>query len=199
MKHSLKEIVNKETKSIQLSSEQLQTLDTLQLATAKQRPSNQKWSSMVGIAAMLLLTVLFLQERFLGSSGTMINEIAMEVVKNHLHQKPLEVNASQLASIRSYFTRLDFVPVQSEFMQSKNLSLLGGRYCSLQGITAAQLRFKSVNIDGVHTLYQVGYDPDIFKTLPDVDNGESPVIVYDSGVKVTLWVEKNVLFALTEN
>lgn len=196
MKQSLKEIVNQQMADIELSTEQL---EALQLSSPKQNQSNRWWYSMVGVAAMLMLIVLSSPDRFSNKEGSMINEIAMEAVKNHLHQKPLEVNAKQLSTLRDYFTRLDFSPIESEFLQGKDLSLMGGRYCSLQGVTAAQLRFKSVGVDGVNTLYQVGYDPEIFKSLPDFDSGEEPVTIYSRGVKVTLWVEKGVLFALTED
>jgi hypothetical protein len=200
MKHSLKEAVNKQMSSVQLSTGQLKKLDVLQTSVPEQSQHFDWWYSLFGVAAMVMLTVLFLPDRIINrDSGLMINEIAMEVVKNHLHQKPLEIKGNQLSSIRDYFTRLDFAPVESEFLQSKDISLIGGRYCSLQGITAAQLRFKSISKKGVNTLYQVNYDPNIFKSLPDFDNGEEPVSVYSSGIKVTIWVEKGVLFALTED
>lgn len=200
MKYSLKESVNKQMNSIQLSTDQLSKLNALQSSVEKQRHSFLWWHSMVGVAAMVMLTVLFLPDRVINrDSGLMINEIAVEVVKNHLNQKPLEVNGNQLSNIKDYFIRLDFAPVESEFLQSKDISLMGGRYCSLQGITAAQLRFKSISEEGTNTLYQVGYDPEIFKLLPDFDNGEAPITVYSKGIKVTIWVEKGVLFALTED
>ena len=200
MKHSLKEAVNKQISSVELSTEQFNKLDALQSSVPKQSQHFEWWYSLFGVTAMVILTVLFLPDRIINrDSGLMINEIAMEVVKNHLHQKPLEINGNQLSSIRDYFTRLDFAPVESKFLQSKDISLIGGRYCSLQGITAAQLRFKSISKNGVNTLYQVSYDPNIFKSLPDFDNGEDPVSVYSSGIKVTIWVEKGVLFALTED
>jgi hypothetical protein len=34
---------------------------------------------------------------------------------------------------------------------------------------------------------------------PDFDQGEMPVSTYANGIKVTLWVEKGLLFALTED
>jgi len=199
MKQSLKQTVKQQMASIELSNTQLNTLDTLQLSNTKPSQENRWWYSLVAAAAMIMLVILSVPNSFLGKDdGSMISQLAMEAAKNHLQQKPLEVSAGQLSGIRGYFTRLDFSPIESEFLQSKNLSLIGGRYCSLQGVTAAQLRFKPVSDDGVKTLYQVGYDPKIFKDLPNFDKGEEPITVYSKGVKVTLWVEKDVLFALTE-
>jgi hypothetical protein len=199
MKQSLKQIVDQQIESVQLSREQLDELDLLQSSAPKHKKLSRWWYSMAGLAAMIMLLVLSQQDSFIGDNNLLINELAMEAAKNHRYQKPLEVNAKQLTTLRHYFTELDFSPINSEFLQSKNLSLMGGRYCSLQGVTAAQLRFKSVSADGVKTLYQVDYDPKIFKSLPNFDKGEQPVTTYSNGIKVTLWVEKGVLFALTED
>lgn len=199
MKQTLKEAVNQHVKDVQLSTEQLKALGMPKSSASKEYFLPQSWYSMSGIAALILMAVLFLPERFIDrDSGLMVDQIVMEVVENHLHQKPLEVNASQLSGIRDYFTRIDFAPIESNFVRGKNLSLIGGRYCSLQGVTAIQLRFKPVGSDGVNTLYQLAYDPKIFKSLPNLDNGEQPITVNSSGIKVTIWIEKGLLFALTE-
>jgi hypothetical protein len=137
-------------------------------------------------------------DRHITYRGWLVAEIAAEVVDNHLHMKPLEIEGNELASVGAYFDRLDFQPIESRYLADIGLDLLGGRYCSLQSITAAQLRFKSLGSDKLHTLYQVGYDPAVFKALPNLDEGDQPISVFNRGVKVTIWVEKGVLLALTE-
>ena len=47
-------------------------------------------------------------------------------------------------------------------------------------------------------LYEVGYDRKVFHRITDYDKGEAPVSTWSRGIKVTLWVEKGVLFAFTE-
>ena len=44
----------------------------------------------------------------------------------------------------------------------------------------------------------MGYDPALFPGFPDLDQGESPLVIWSMGVRVSLWVEKGVLFELTE-
>lgn len=203
MKNLLKDTAREKIENIQLSTDQLEALDALQLNSShdqtRHKRNRQWWYRMAGVAAVVALMMGLLLPNLIKTPDSLITEIAAEVVKNHLHRKPLEVKTSQLDDIRGYFTRLDFVPVRSNYLDSKRLSLMGGRYCSLQGVTAAQLRFESSGNDGVNTLYQVGYDPEVFRSLPDYDQNQTPVTTYSSGIKVTLWVEKGVLFALTED
>ncbi|MFT4799487.1 MAG: hypothetical protein ACI9B8_002041 [Sulfitobacter sp.] len=65
--------------------------------------------------------------------------IAAEVAKNHINMKPLEVQTGKLNELKDYFTELDFSPVQSSHFSAGQL--IGARYCSVQGVTAAQLRY----------------------------------------------------------
>jgi hypothetical protein len=123
--------------------------------------------------------------------------IAVEVVNNHLNMKPLEVKAATLSKVRGYFTKLNFMPVGSKLDAMASLQLLGGRYCSLQGITAAQLRLKQGK--NLQTLYQTEYISAVFGGFPYLEKGEEPLIVYAKGVKVKIWVEKGLLFALTDS
>ncbi len=200
MKLPLKQALKKHLDRKRLDAEQQNTLMALQQACVKRpptvKPNRYAW---VGGAFVLLAVSLSLVwlNRF-SAPTNLVDEIAAEVVNNHLHMKPLEVNTAHIASIQDYFQRLNFKPVQSRYLTELGLTLLGGRYCSLQGVTAAQLRFKSLATDDIHTLYQVGHDPATFRKLPDYDRGEPPASTWYNGIKVTLWVEKGVLFALTE-
>jgi hypothetical protein len=89
------------------------------------------------------------------------------------------------------------MPVESSLQVLNNLQLIGGRYCSLQGITAAQLRMKQG--ENLQTLYETEYVPDVFGDLPILEKGEEPQVVYAKGIKVKVWVEKGLLFALTDS
>jgi hypothetical protein len=122
--------------------------------------------------------------------------IADEVARNHLKLKPMEIENGGLASLRAYFDQLDFRPVESKLLAAKDIRLLGGRYCSLQGGIAAQLRFTAPDGE-MGTLYQARYDPDIFGLLPRQSQGETPVTVETRGLAVTIWVEQGVVFAMT--
>lgn len=203
MKKQLRTSVREHITSMSLTDAQLSELSVMQVVkyeNEQHKNSRQWFYPSASVAAILLVaaSLLFTLANNLSYKQTMVAEIASEVVKNHLHRKPLEVVSGQLAQVSDYFTRLNFVPVASKLVENKGLSLLGGRYCSLQGVTAAQLRFTSSSENDIRTLYQVGYDAEIFKSLPNIGKQETPVQVFEKGVQVTMWVEKGVLFALTE-
>jgi hypothetical protein len=201
MKTPLNEALRAHVESQQLDKIQLQELLDLQ---QQRHPANRRityrgWLAVAASSLLIALVVGLLQVNPVGFQQDLVAEIAAEVVDNHLHMKPLEIEGNELASIGAYFDRLDFQPIESRYLTDIGLDLLGGRYCSLQSITAAQLRFKSLGSDKLHTLYQVGYDPAVFKALPNLDEGDQPISVFNKGVEVTIWVEKGVLLALTES
>lgn len=204
-KNTLKDSVNEKLQEHALSGSQMLTLKALQQRqdtsdNGKTQNRGRCHTVGFGLAASLAI-VLSLIWLLQPQSVTLlpVEEIALEVAGNHLSQKPLEIESSTLPPIRDYFNKLDFMPINSEYLADKGLVLLGGRYCSLQGINAAQLRFSPAGENSSQTLYQVGYDPATFESLPKYDLGETPVTTYAKGVKVTIWVEKGLVFALTGN
>ncbi len=126
----------------------------------------------------------------------MTERIALEVARNHIKLKPLDVETNSMDGIRRYFTDLEFVPAESSLLASADLELLGGRYCSIQSVPAAQLRVTLPDNNRLQTLYQTEYHQDIFGPLPVLENGGIPVTVNVKGITVRIWVEKGLLFTL---
>jgi hypothetical protein len=50
----------------------------------------------------------------------------------------------------------------------------------------------------VQSLYETQYDKKVFKDFPKAEEGSVPLTVYVKGMKVDMWVEKDILFALIE-
>ncbi len=150
------------------------------------------WGRWFALAACILLVI-----------GVMLNQghsniplkIANEVAMNHIKMKPLEVTSNSLYDLRGYFTELDFsVTFSNEFPLTKG-HLLGGRYCSIQGVSAAQIRYQAPTDESKVTLYQVGYDEQKYGDIPNIEKGETPLTLQVKGVQVRLWVEKGLLMA----
>lgn len=144
------------------------------------------------------------------SQKQMIAAIANEVTKNHIKLKPLEVISHDFNRVRDYFTQLDFAPqLSSHFPQlsSSALTMTGGRYCSIQSETAAQLRYQTAADiksgttaePSWSTLYQTQYKPDTFGPLPQIERGESAIETYSRGLKVNIWVERQLLMVSVED
>jgi len=200
MKQPLKQQVNQHIRQVELSDRQLTELESLiNPHTGKESRRGGYYGGKLAVAGMFFVAVvaLFVMSQFpWDTSKDMPRLIAEEVVKNHLKLKPLEVKAETINAIRGYFSKLEFMPVESSMVSDKSMKLIGGRYCSLQGITAAQLRMKQGR--NLQTLYQTQYLPGVFGQLPQLEKDESPLVVYARGIKVKIWVEKGLLFALTE-
>jgi len=201
LKQPLKQQLQNQLNQVQLDNSQFAELEKL-MVNGDQKGTKESSRSSVPIAAagMFLFAVItaFMALQFSKYHLlTMPQKIAEEVVSNHLKLKPLEVKTGSINAVRGYFTKLDFMPVESSLQALNNLQLIGGRYCSLQGITAAQLRMKQG--ENLQTLYETEYVPDVFGDIPSLEKGEAPLVVYAKGIKVKVWVEKGLLFALTDS
>jgi hypothetical protein len=203
MNRPLKQVVRQHFEQRALSTDQLERLEALMAVNAP-RPAGRRliaksligWPAAAAIAA--LLAVIMLLPPGPVDEVPMTYRIAMEVARNHIKLKPLDVETDNMDGIRRYFTDLEFSPVKSQLLASSNLQLLGGRYCSIQSVPAAQLRVSAPDKHGLKTLYQSEYRKDVFGPLPVLENGGIPVEVNVKGITVRIWVEKGLLFALTE-
>jgi len=145
------------------------------------------------------------------SQQQMIAAIADEVTKNHIKLKPLEVTSQDFDTVRDYFTQLDFSPQVSRYfpkISSTTLTMAGGRYCSIRSETAAQLRYLSSPQTSLtepsstkqwSTLYQTQYNANTFGALPRVEQGQAPIKTYSRGLKVSIWVERQLLMVSVED
>ncbi len=198
MKRDLKNSVKSYVESKQLNEEQLDSLVNMVNAQKEIEPKQSRPMLRVAavmasilIAAGLLWNVGFKQQPEVSIL------IAEEVVHNHLKMKPLEVSSHSLQDMRTYFNKLDFALRGSSLITSGDLQLLGGRYCSIQGVTAAQLRLQDRETGELETLYEAPYDNDLFQELPDLQKGQTPKRHYINGIGVDIWVDKGILFART--
>lgn len=164
-------------------------------------------SPLAKVASVLVFVSMFMLFQWYQSPEHLTQQIANEVVKNHLKLKPLDVETHSMRGIQTYFTQLDFMPSASSVLQQQYAltedRLIGGRYCTIKGVTAAQLRFTTsnpvtpdTNNSAISTLYQVPYDADLHGEMPDTTNGELPKQLMVKGMSVSLWKEKGLLFAL---
>lgn len=108
------------------------------------------------------------------------------------------IQTKDINKIKQYFTEPGFNPIKPVILTSNGQTLLGARYCSIQGIAAAQMRLKNSTSGEIQSLYQTIYDKKTFKTLPDIIEGEKPLTVYSKGLAIDIWLEKGLLFALTK-
>lgn len=205
MKRPLKQAVGDHFGQHKLTEQRLKQLETMMTDGApKQATANSsqtrrhalQWSIAIA-ASMLVALAAVLQSDWLGGNKPMVQRIALEVARNHISLKPMDVSTDSMNGIRDYFADLDFVPVESTLLPAATLKLLGGRYCSIQSVPAAQLRMVPTSSDdAVQTFYQTEYREDVFGPLPTVEDGDVPVRISVKGIDVDIWVEKGLLLAL---
>lgn len=202
-KVDLKSGLQQHTENVELSHVQLDKLIQIQKtvfpkASWEKINNNYKIIKITGIAATIFIAVM-IGLFYTVQQNAVIENIAYEVSKNHLKLKPLEVSTNQLKDLSEYFTMLDFKLVHTKILNDSKWELLGGRYCTIQGNTAAQLRIKNISTGQMETLYQAPYDADQYNRIPSFENDQIPIQEFSKGMGVEIWVEKGVLFALTNS
>ncbi|MDH5394301.1 MAG: hypothetical protein OEY11_14030 [Gammaproteobacteria bacterium] len=193
---NLRQIVSEKIAGKSLDHHQLAAL----LKHQPPKPAAKRFTlkQLPALLATLLICLLVAQS-LLTTKLSIEEKIGSEVAKNHIKLKPLEIKTSQFEQLQHYFTELDFTPVLSRHINLNRQALIGGRYCSIQGITAAQLRLKDTTTGQLQSLYQTHYDKNVFSGIAGLTEGQQPVTVHVKGLTVDIWVEKGLLFALTKN
>lgn len=196
-KGNLKNIIYDHVEEKSLSGKQLDSLIQLQEGIKKNPQKTNMPARWMAVAAVMFIAVSNVFY-FVSLPELALDErIGSEVAKNHINLKPLEIKTSSIKTVGGFLTKLGFLPIESSLLKGSTKSLIGGRYCSIQGITAAQLRLKDSKTGQVQSLYQTIYDEKTFSGLPLLKENQNPVTVYSKGLAVDIWVEKGILFALT--
>ena len=178
----------------QLSKKQLQRLNNIQA------DSSSSWyvflQKMPRIRVALALTVIVLViVTFVWwqpwNHTTHISSLASEIVYHHNKQMVMEVESPSLENVRAYLAKLNFPLIESERLPSTDWELVGGRYCSLQGHMAAQLRMRNKATGKTSTLYQL-LVPQNLSSL------EGTFEDFEQGVKVEIWKERGLLLGVAQ-
>lgn len=190
IKTALKEMFERE----QLSDQEIQ-----QLMPKRRNAFWHTWSlptrwtfagMSTAIVCLLILNLTFTQH--FNTTDETYQRIAAEVMTNHLHMKLLDVETDSMSELQIQLENLNFIPQYSQLVKDKQITLLGGRYCTLQGLVATQLHFKTVSGE-LMTQYQTVYEPKLFGALPDISKGEKPMAIYQRGFEMQLWQESGLL------
>jgi anti-sigma factor RsiW len=116
--------------------------------------------------------------------------VCAEVVMNYEKHSPMQVLSSHYSDVQAALNGLDFsiMPANARILEAYRL--VGGRYCSIQGMPAAQLRVQIIRSGKECTLYAV-------KAVGTLHDVKSAIDRLDR-VRVEVWRQDNVLFALAE-
>lgn len=201
MKDTLKQATERIFENIELDDDKLDSLMDLEQGEAEKASTGMFfWTRQLTAVCFVIVCVsLFAINQYKNyQKDNIVELIVAEVVQNHSHLKPLEVNAQAFETVANYFESLSFLPYASDKIgvtKLLNKSLLGGRYCSIQGSSAAQLRMQLSN-GGVATLFQTNTS-DLFSSIPSLNDNNS-IVMFKSGYQVSIWQEKGLLMVLVK-
>ena len=150
----------------------------------RRRAGRLYWIS--GIAATLAVGLLGAHLALV--RATLADSVLREVAMNHQKGLAVEVAADRYDHVQEKLDRLGFSVQPGDDALLSGYDLVGGRYCSIQGGIAAQLKVRDRKTGGLLTLYVT----DLTETLDDIGPGGR---VFD-GVRIRLWTEDSRFFAL---
>lgn len=139
--------------------------------------------------AIVCLTVTF----SLLNQPPLSQRIMSEIAYNHKQGMPIEVASNSVDDIRNYLKKLSFPIISPSALAKPNWQFLGGRYCSINGKLAAQLKIKNLADNNVYTLYQAATEGGIEKS-----DAKLKTHMID-GVGVSIWREKGLLLGLASS
>lgn len=116
--------------------------------------------------------------------------VAKEIAVNHNKHLAIEFPTGDYRELNRLMDKLDFSGVISKRLASGEYRLLGGRYCSIQGQLALQLKLQD-RAGNLYTLYQAPLN----KMLSGIQQGEQLI----DGLRITLWREAGLLLGLASS
>ena len=143
------------------------------------------WMPALATAAVLLLAFGFY--RNYGDQKDLITRVLQEISMNHNKLLDIEIAARDYRELQSRLDRLDF-EVTPDPETKRSFALIGGRYCSIQGGLAAQLKVKHISSGVIHTLYVT----QLTESLKQIPSQQTDV----AGTRIRLWSDGGRFFAL---
>lgn len=121
---TMKQQVKQKIERARLSDAQLDDLLGMQedlLQQADNSSAERVWRKpylLAAVASLCLFVVAMLTWPH-PQQDDKLAAIAKEVAKNHLKQRPMELDTQSMAAVQSFFTELEFSPVSSAYLQDR--------------------------------------------------------------------------------
>ena len=141
---------------------------------------------LITLAASCLIATALLLSLFSGPDPG--RHVAREIALNHAKAFSPEFQTGSYETLRGRMKKLDFELSKPGRFVDAEMTLLGARYCSLQGSVAAQLKLRD-EAGRICTLYEVRGDVPAFDYV-----GEEMHAL--SSLSIRLWREGNLLYGL---
>ena len=123
----------------------------------------------------------------LDRAQSLTDRVLQEIVMNHEKALDIEVAAADYEELQSRMDRIDF-DISPNAAIRKSYELKGGRYCSIQGELAAQLKIRHRETRIVHTLY-------VTRLSPTLDRLSDRSYI-KTATRIRLWKDNGRFFGL---
>ena len=166
-------------------------ITAMQASVHEMKRTRHSVSYLIPIAAVILLTIGIGLWLHISTDSSLTHQVVAEIGHNHHQHDALVVESDQYAVVQAALSELDFPirPHRDEFVQ--DFVLVGGKYCTIQGSRAAQLKLSHSKSQIVHTLY-------VFPMRDNIKDVESGV--YETnGVQVELWTGRTLVYGLARD
>ncbi len=150
------------------------------------------WLSVAAAVVLLLVSGVTLQRLLADRAGAgdpaaLSAAIVREIARNHRDGLAIQFPASGYAKLREGMGRLDFALRAPSLPEAAGLSMIGGRYCSIRGQVAAQIKLEDAQ-GRPSTLYQTRFAEGLEKVVESEHHLE--------GLRIRLWREGGLFFGL---
>ncbi|MCG8607291.1 hypothetical protein MJD09_20205 [bacterium] len=148
--------------------------------------SRWKWALGGALAAVIAIMILFDPQLWRVTSQPEAESIAGEIALNHKKQLDPEFQTDRYTDLAVAMPKLDFAVIQPGRIQSGGYRLLGGRYCSIGGSLAVQMRLRD----------QTGRPLTLYQFIAPAGMNLSDQSISVAGVLVDIWLERGVACGL---
>ena len=160
-------------------------------ASVRRTGRTRRVSYLVPAAAVVLLAIGIGLWTYMTTDSSLTHQVVAEIGHNHRQYGEMAVKSDRYGIVQAALGELDFPirPRREELVQ--DFVLMGGKYCSIQGSRAAQLKLSHRDSGIIHTLYVLPMTDDI----KDVEPG-----VYETnGVQIELWTDQLLFYGLAHS
>jgi len=143
-----------------------------------------------GVTAILFALAISLNHfQAIPTTQSILEEIAF----NHKQRMSVTIKTASITEVSHFLEDLSFSLIKSSRLDKKSWSLIGGRYCSINGTLAAQLKVKNNESNKIYTFYQAALPKDL--SLDSNATGTNNI----DGINVSIWKENGLLLALADD
>ncbi len=163
-------------------------ITAIQTSTQEMGRTHRRISYLLPVAVLVLLTIGIGLWLHISTDSSLTHQVVTEIGHNHRQHGALVVKSDQYGIVQNALSELDFPLQPRRDNLVRDFLLIGGKYCTIQGSQAAQLKLNHRKSQVIHTLYVLP----ITNSIKDVEPG-----VYETnGVQVELWTDQQLLYGL---